>query len=151
MHNQLEAAKIDNELRNLTKKMKDLTEDTVDDSATVKIITFVSAVYLPGNFIAVSLARSSSVLSSLKNSHLLCLQTLFGMNFFLFNPTSKALEISPDFWIFIATWLPLIFITGAVYVFILFVDSKMKGKPFRFPWRKRSDDNSLDVQRKDES
>ena len=55
MHNQLEAAKIDTELRDLTEGLKKLTEDTVDDSATVKIITFVSAVYLPGNFIAVSI------------------------------------------------------------------------------------------------
>lgn len=54
LHNQLEAAKIDTELRDLTEGLKRLTEDTVDDSATVKIITFVSAVYLPGSFIAVS-------------------------------------------------------------------------------------------------
>jgi hypothetical protein len=54
LHNQLEAAKIDRELRDLTDSLKRLTEDTVDDSATVKIVTFVSAVYLPGSFIAVS-------------------------------------------------------------------------------------------------
>lgn len=53
LHNQMEAAKIDNELRSLTEQLKNLTEDTVDDSATVKIITLVSAVYLPGSFIAV--------------------------------------------------------------------------------------------------
>src|SRR5205823_6643956 len=38
LHNQLEAAKIDTELRDLTEGLKKLTEDTVDDSATVKII-----------------------------------------------------------------------------------------------------------------
>lgn len=57
------------------------------------------------------------------------------MNFFLFNPTSKQLEISPDFWIFIATWLPLTFITAALYVFILYIDSKLKQKKFRWPWQ----------------
>ncbi|KAF1846865.1 uncharacterized protein K460DRAFT_49333 [Cucurbitaria berberidis CBS 394.84] len=123
LHNQLEAAKIDTELRDLTEGLKRLTEDTVDDSATVKIITFVSAVYLPGSFIA----------------------TLFGMNFFLFNPISKQLEISPDFWIFIATWLPLIFITGAVYVLILYLDSKLKRKTFRWPWQMKARSRSAVV------
>ena len=69
LYNQLESAKVEKELRDLTvesakvgKELRDLTgslnkltQDTVDDSATVKIITFVSAVYLPGSFIAVSL------------------------------------------------------------------------------------------------
>jgi Mg2+ and Co2+ transporter CorA len=107
----LEAAKIDTELRDLTEGLKKLTEDTVDDSATVKIITFVSAVYLPGNFIA----------------------SIFGMNLFLFNPVSKRLQVSPDFWIFIATWIPLIVMTGATYFLILYLDSRIKRKPFRWP------------------
>jgi hypothetical protein len=55
LHNQLEAAKIDTELRDLTEGLKRLTEDTVDDSATVKVITFLSAIYLPGSFIAVGI------------------------------------------------------------------------------------------------
>lgn len=54
LHNQLESAKVEKELRDLTESLNRLTQDTVDDSATVKIITFVSAVYLPGSFIAVS-------------------------------------------------------------------------------------------------
>lgn len=45
---------MDTELRDLTEGLKKLTEDTVDDSATVKIVTFLSAVYLPGSFIGVS-------------------------------------------------------------------------------------------------
>lgn len=56
LHNQMEAAEIDKQLRDVTSKMKELTQSTVDDSATVKIITFVSAFYLPGSFVAVSLA-----------------------------------------------------------------------------------------------
>ncbi|CAN9443153.1 unnamed protein product [Alternaria alternata] len=111
LHNQLEAAKIDTELRDLTEGLKKLTEDTVDDSATVKIITFVSAVYLPGNFVA----------------------SIFGMNLVLFNPVSKRLQVSPDFWIFIATWIPLIVMTGAIYFLILYLDSIIKRKQFRWP------------------
>jgi hypothetical protein len=68
LHYQQETEKIDKELRamtqnlylataemkNLTEDMKRLTQDTVDDSATVRIVTFVSAIYLPGSFAAVS-------------------------------------------------------------------------------------------------
>ncbi|KAF1963309.1 hypothetical protein CC80DRAFT_541248 [Byssothecium circinans] len=116
LHNQLEAAKIDTELRDLTEGLKRLTEDTVDDSAIVKIVTFVSAIYLPGSFIA----------------------TLFGMNFFLFNSESKQLEISPDFWMFIAVWLPLTVVTGGMYVLILYIDARLKRKAFRWPWQMKA-------------
>jgi hypothetical protein len=69
LHHQQETEKVDKELRamtqnlylateemkNLTEDMKGLTQDTVDDSATVRTITFVSAIYLPGSFAAVGL------------------------------------------------------------------------------------------------
>jgi hypothetical protein len=42
------------ELRDVTERLKNLTESTVDDSATVRVISIVSAVYLPGSFIGVS-------------------------------------------------------------------------------------------------
>jgi hypothetical protein len=61
LHNQLETAKVDKELRDMTgelrdvtTRLKDLQQDSVDDSVTVKIITVVSAFYLPGSFVAVS-------------------------------------------------------------------------------------------------
>lgn len=68
LHNQVETAKVDEELRDMTRKlkklskrtvtltgeMKKMTQDTVDDSVTVKIITFVSAFYIPGSFVGVS-------------------------------------------------------------------------------------------------
>jgi hypothetical protein len=51
---------VDKELRDLTEKLqnvtnelRDLQQDSVDDSVTVKIITFVSAFYLPGSFVVV--------------------------------------------------------------------------------------------------
>jgi hypothetical protein len=47
------------ELRDVTEQLKNLTQDTVDDSFTVKVITYVSAFYLPGSFVAVSCCLSS--------------------------------------------------------------------------------------------
>ncbi|KAF7175058.1 hypothetical protein CNMCM7691_006462 [Aspergillus felis] len=70
LHNQLETAKIDRELRDITEQLqlvtselKDLQRDNIDDSAAVKIITFISAVYLPGSFIVVRLPLSLNALN----------------------------------------------------------------------------------------
>jgi len=122
LHNQLETANVDQELRDMTKELRDvtkqlrdLTQNTVDDSATVKIITYVSAFYLPGSFIA----------------------SIYGMNFFVFDTVSATITIAHDFWIFVATWLPLTFITGAIYVLTLFFDARRKGKPFLWPWQSK--------------
>lgn len=60
LYNQLESAKVGKELRDLSEGLNKMTQDTVDDSATVKIVTFVSAVYLPGSFIAVSWLQAIS-------------------------------------------------------------------------------------------
>ncbi|KAL1979978.1 hypothetical protein VTN96DRAFT_4843 [Rasamsonia emersonii] len=116
LHNQLETAQVDKELRDLTEKLrnvtnelKDLQQDSVDDSAAVKIITFVSAVYLPGSFVV----------------------SLYGMNFFVFDQDARQIVIAKDFWIFLATWLPLTVITGLIYVLIVLFDAWWKGKPFR--------------------
>lgn len=60
LRNQLDAASVSIELRDLTAKLqgvtselKDLQKLSVDDSAVVKIVTVMSAVYLPGTFIVV--------------------------------------------------------------------------------------------------
>ncbi|QDS67852.1 hypothetical protein FKW77_007579 [Venturia effusa] len=114
LHNQLETAKVDNELRDLTKRLKTLTESTVNDSTTVRIITFVSAFYLPGSFAA----------------------SVYGMNFFGFDTKTRQITIGNDFWIFIATWLPLTLMTVAVYLFVLFLNRRKKTrKQFEWPWR----------------
>lgn len=34
--------------------MLSLTKDTVDDSATVRVVTIVTLIFLPANFVAVS-------------------------------------------------------------------------------------------------
>lgn len=109
LHNQLDTAKIDRELRDLIGHLEMLQRDSVDDSAAVKIITFVSAVYLPGSFIV----------------------SLYGMNFFVFDTDARQIVIAHDFWIFIATWLPLTLATGLIYVLIVWFDAWWKRKPFR--------------------
>ncbi|KAH7398546.1 hypothetical protein BKA66DRAFT_407987 [Pyrenochaeta sp. MPI-SDFR-AT-0127] len=101
---QSEAARVGAQLRDITENIKALTEETVNDSTAVKIITFLSAIYLPGTFVA----------------------TLFGMNFFAFDDLSGRLKISPDFWIFSASWLPLSVVTGASYVFIQYFYSRRR-------------------------
>ncbi|KAL5360087.1 hypothetical protein BJX96DRAFT_164899 [Aspergillus floccosus] len=106
---QTKAAATGRELRDLTVNLKDLQKHTVDDSSAVKILTVMSAVYLPGSFVV----------------------GLYGMNFFDFHEPSQQIVISKDFWIFVATWLPLTFITMAVYIFIVYFDKWWKGEPFR--------------------
>jgi hypothetical protein len=59
-----------------------------------------------------------SVLGSPDSVHTDILQTLLGMNLFVFDEPTGKLKISPDFWIFIAVWLPLTLITGGVYVWV---------------------------------
>lgn len=56
---QTKAAATGRELRDLTVKLKDLQKHTVDDSAAVKIITVMSAVYLPGSFVVVRIVLRS--------------------------------------------------------------------------------------------
>ncbi|KAF2097250.1 hypothetical protein NA57DRAFT_77504 [Rhizodiscina lignyota] len=120
LHNQMETAKVDKELRDMTGELKQLTEqtvglntemkkmtqDTIDDSVTVKIITFVSAFYIPGSFAG----------------------TLFGMNFFGFDAIHRRIVIANDFWIFIATWIPLTLITIGLYLFVVWMNPRTKGK-----------------------
>jgi hypothetical protein len=45
----------------VTLKLKDLTENTVDDIAIVRIITIISAIYLPGSFVGVSISAVARV------------------------------------------------------------------------------------------
>jgi len=78
----------------VTLKLKNLTENTVDDSAIVLIITIISAIYLPGSFVG----------------------TIFGSNYFVFDTDSQRIIIAKDFWVFVAFWLGLTFVTGFVYV-----------------------------------
>jgi len=102
LHNQWEMRHLTQEMRTHAKdtgqvilKLKDLTENTVDDSAIVRIITIISAIYLPGSFVG----------------------TIFGMNFFSFDQDAREIAIAKDFWMFIAIWIGLTIATGFIYVF----------------------------------
>lgn len=56
------------------------------------------------------------------------------MNFFDFDSKSRQLAIGDNFWIFIATWLPLTFVTAAIYILVLFLSWRKKNKK-QFNWR----------------
>ncbi|CAF9911789.1 MAG: hypothetical protein HETSPECPRED_000445 [Heterodermia speciosa] len=86
LQNQETAAKINDHI-------SELTEETTDHSATVTWITLLTLFYLPGSFVS----------------------TLYGMNFFYFNPRTSKLVIAKDFWIFVVTWLPLALLTFLGY------------------------------------
>ncbi|KAI3321710.1 hypothetical protein HD806DRAFT_145170 [Xylariaceae sp. AK1471] len=109
LHNQLETARFDKEIRDMTqemknlaqetgvitRKLKELAQNTVDDSSIVRVITIVSAFYLPGSFLG----------------------TIFGMNFFGFDSNQHQITIATDFWIFIIFWVVLTIITGGLFYF----------------------------------
>jgi hypothetical protein len=50
------------------------------------------------------------------------------MNFFVFDPVKRNIRIAGDFWIFIATWLPLALLTGALYQLVMWLDRRAKAK-----------------------
>jgi len=51
--NQREAVTVSKELTKVTIAVKEMAQDTVDDSATAFAITIVSACYLPASFVGV--------------------------------------------------------------------------------------------------
>ncbi len=56
------------------------------------------------------------------------------MNFFIFDQERWQIAISDNFWVFIATWIPLTLVTGAVYMIIVWRDARRKGRQFNWPW-----------------
>ncbi|KXH49772.1 hypothetical protein CSIM01_03909 [Colletotrichum simmondsii] len=113
LHNQQELQLFTREMKthikntgDVTLKLKDLTENTVDDSAIVRIITIISAIYLPGIFVG----------------------SLFGSNYFSFNEKTRKIAIARNFWIFVLVWLILTIITVAAYVFYTYIRNKKKKK-----------------------
>ncbi|KAF2708726.1 hypothetical protein K504DRAFT_534314 [Pleomassaria siparia CBS 279.74] len=72
-----------------------LTHESVDDNATVRVITVCTLIYLPASFTA----------------------TFFGMNFFEYQSDVGGLQTSQSFWVYIAATIPLTLITvGAWYI-----------------------------------
>jgi len=72
-----------------------LTKDSVDDNATVRLVTIVTLLYLPASFVA----------------------SILGMNLFAFQSAdSSDFQISKQFWIFIVLTVPLTLITVGSWV-----------------------------------
>jgi Mg2+ and Co2+ transporter CorA len=74
---------------NLNQHLYKMTRFSVDDSASVKLITIVTLFYLPASFVA----------------------TLLGMNLFVFNQNTKKVVIAKDFWIYVVIFSPLTLLT----------------------------------------
>ncbi|KAL8342776.1 hypothetical protein RB598_004237 [Gaeumannomyces tritici] len=94
----------------MTRRLRDLTQNTASDGAIVSVITVVSAVYLPGSFVA----------------------TVFGMNFFNFDEGARSIIISLDFWIFVVLWVVLMILTAGIFATIY----HMKGGDASLLWKR---------------
>ena len=85
-----------------------LTKDTVDDSATVRLVTIVTLIYLPASFVAVCLCILWSSGSALTDRE----QSFLGMNLFTFQTSDgSGFQISKQFWVFFLITVPLTLIT----------------------------------------
>jgi len=70
------------------------------------------------------------------------------MNFFGFDAIKKQITIGDDFWIFIATWLPLTFLTAAIYLFVLFLGWRAKEeKKSKGQWKTPSRSEDVEKQK----
>ncbi|KAL3455340.1 hypothetical protein BJX64DRAFT_272630 [Aspergillus heterothallicus] len=88
VENQAVTIDINNKMLELNNKLVTLTNKSLDENATVRIITIVTLIYLPASFVS----------------------TLLGMNLFDFG-ADGSLEISHHFWIFVVLALPLTLLT----------------------------------------
>lgn len=109
LKNQYTAADISNHVSQLAEK-------TTNDTTAVKWITYLTLFYLPGSFVAVSLGKLLALIDLPAD---LDSQTLYGMNLFLFNPETRRLVISDDFWICVLTWFLLTLVTFLGYSALL--------------------------------
>ena len=123
---------------NLTEKTTLLTEKSGRDSLTIKWITTISLLYLPGSFVAVSNLTS---LCSAKTEIAQIFQTLYGMNLFMFDQHSKRIVMAENFWIYAATWIPLTLLTIFVYGVCLFWKASALNR-WRWMERNRAQDVS---------
>ncbi|KAL3431438.1 hypothetical protein BDV09DRAFT_188408 [Aspergillus tetrazonus] len=93
VENQAVTIDINNKMLDLNNKLVKLTNKSLDENATVRIVTLVTLIYLPASFVS----------------------TLLGMNLFDYGPEGN-LEVSHDFWIFFILAVPLTaFTVGSWY------------------------------------
>ncbi|KAL4756019.1 uncharacterized protein BDW70DRAFT_154510 [Aspergillus foveolatus] len=88
VENQAVTIDINNKMLDLNNKLVELTNKSLDENATVRIVTLVTLIYLPASFVS----------------------TLLGMNLFDYGPEGN-LEISHHFWIFVILAVPLTALT----------------------------------------
>jgi hypothetical protein len=94
-----------------------LTKDSVDDNATVKLVTILTLIYLPASFIAV---RDARCMFEGKNKWLTSgPQSILGMNLFAFSSADgPTFQVSKQFWVFMVLTIPLTFVTVGSWVFM---------------------------------
>lgn len=78
---------------------------------TVKVVTIITLLFLPIQFVAVS-APVPGFLGFISFS---APQTFFGMNFILFNEATGSIQVSRDVWIFVVSALPVTAIILAIW------------------------------------
>ncbi|KUJ18809.1 uncharacterized protein LY89DRAFT_780813 [Mollisia scopiformis] len=83
-----------------------LTKDTVDDSATVRAITFVTLIYLPATFIS----------------------GLLGSNLFAFESGTSDFVISHQFWLYFALTIPLTILTVGYWKYRTWKQAKKRAE-----------------------
>ncbi|KUI73382.1 hypothetical protein VM1G_08877 [Cytospora mali] len=100
LHNREETAKLDKEMKNLaeqtsrmTIRLKEINENFANDSAIISIITILSAIYVPGSFVA----------------------SIFGTNFFQYGAEKGHILVTKDIWKFIICWVGLTIVTAGIY------------------------------------
>ncbi|RYO54920.1 hypothetical protein AA0116_g9310 [Alternaria tenuissima] len=95
--------------REISTRILRLTQEGVDDNATVKVITVFTLIYLPASFVA----------------------SFLGMNVFDFKSEDGSLRASPQFWIYVVTTVPLTMLTvGAWYLYKTRHNKLRKAKSF---------------------
>lgn len=105
-----------------------LTQESVDDNATVRVITICTLIYLPASFMAVGVIFPHILLSEMHEADC-CIKSFLGMNLFDYKESDGSLQASPQFWIFVVTTIPLTMITvGAWYVYKTRVGDKRRRK-----------------------
>ncbi|EPE25310.1 Magnesium transport protein CorA, transmembrane region [Glarea lozoyensis ATCC 20868] len=80
----------------INEHMLALTKDTVDDSASVRVVTIVTLIYLPASFVS----------------------SFLGMNLFDFNAEGGGFGMSSKFWVFFVMAIPLTMVTIGIWFYI---------------------------------
>lgn len=100
IHSQEETAKLVQEIKVLTeetssatKKLTQIAENSAHSGEVIRVITIVSAIYLPGSFAT----------------------SVFGMNFFDFVEGTRRISVAKDIYIFVALWIGLTALTAASF------------------------------------